>query len=500
MPVLPAIAPMRAATFMTCSILARGALALLATGIAIALGTGDASSDPATPPPERDPMLLAETESVTLKATLSATVAGISYAGTWFGLAQPILGIRFAPRRSWSEGWIQPGLNLSVRPAPSLEFYSGVSVGLSGTLGADPYGFRNMGAALPETAYVGIRTTRPDGDLNIDFSIGQQPYIVGTGMLLAQGAGNGLERGAVSLAPRAAWANAAISKVTWRGLSAEAFYLDPNEIPAENTGTKLAGAFVENKWGKQSRVGGAYISVLDSTAPYVLASAPFILDGGRSGLRTWYGWSRVDGTPVGLENAWLRLEGASQSNDRISLKASAWYAEIGHRFERWPFAPAISYGYGIFSGDNPRTARVERFDPLFYGNGYDNWWFGANSSLAWLNSNVAYHRATAKFDLSDRDFVTLQVLRAVAAERFSPLQFGQGARIGLQNGEFAIITGVSRSHLSDEISAAWTREWSKAATSLLWASASIPGSGLKTLPGVDAKAWYSIGAMISIQY
>jgi CRP-like cAMP-binding protein len=42
------------------------------------------------------------------------------------------------------------------------------------------------------------------------------------------------------------------------------------------------------------------------------------------------------------ENGWLRLEGASQSNDMISLKASAWYAEIGHRFERWPFAPAIS--------------------------------------------------------------------------------------------------------------------------------------------------------------
>ena len=28
------------------------------------------------------------------------------------------------------------------------------------------------------------------------------------------------------------------------------------------------------------------------------------------------------------------------------LKASAWYAEIGHRFEQWRFAPALSYGYG----------------------------------------------------------------------------------------------------------------------------------------------------------
>ena len=92
------------------------------------------------------------------------------------------------------------------------------------------------------------------------------------------------------------------------------------------------------------------------------------------------------------------------------------------------------------------------------------------------------------------------MLRAAAAERFSPLQFGQAARVGLQNGQLVLVTGVSRNHLSDEISAAWDREWSKATTSTVWASASIPGDGLKTLPGVDAKTWYAAGAMISVQY
>ena len=67
-------------------------------------------------------------------------------------------------------------------------------------------------------------------------------------MLLAQGAENGLKRGAVTLAPLAAWGNAAISKMTWGGWSADAFYVDPNEIPSEDTGTKLAGALIERKW------------------------------------------------------------------------------------------------------------------------------------------------------------------------------------------------------------------------------------------------------------
>ena len=84
----------------------------------------------------------------------------------------------------------------------------------------------------------------------------------------------------------------------------------------------------------------------DSTSSYVIARAPYIIDSGRNGLETWYAWSRLEGTAFGFEDTWLRLEGARRSNDRISLKASAWYAEIGHRFEQWRFAPALSYGYG----------------------------------------------------------------------------------------------------------------------------------------------------------
>jgi hypothetical protein len=443
---------------------------------------------------------LVDTAEVKVKASLSAMFGGTSYAGTWFGLARPLVDPRFNPQRTWGEGWLQPGLDVVVSPGENVELYGKLSVGLSGTLGTDPYGYLNQGKVWPEAAFAGIRT-RPGGDGPVvDFSIGQQPYVVGTGMLVAQGAGNGAERGAVSLMPRVAWANAAIGRLSWHGLRAEAFYLDANEVPSENTGTKLAGGLVEYSWGESARLGAAYIAVIASSDSYPLARAPYVLDDARSGLRSWYGWSRIEGTPVGLPGLWLRLEGATQSNERINLRSYAWYAEVGHRFAEVSLKPTLSFGYGIFSGDNPNTPAIERFDPLFYGNGYDNWWFGVNSALAWLNSNVAYRRMTIQFELTERDVLKLQAVRATAAERFSPLQFNQGIRAVRSGGKLVIVTGVARTHLSDEVSAAWTRQWSPALSTSLWGSAALPGDGLKSVQGVQAKPWYGAGALVTVQY
>ena len=277
----------------------------------------------------QDPLALINSDNVRLKASISSFAGTIGYSGTWFGLAEPVLGTRFDMNRRWAEGWVQPGLELSIKPASTLEVYGGLSLGLSGTLGRDPYDYRNRGAAWPETAFVGVRTTRGDSELNFDLSIGQQPYTVGTGMLLTQGAGNGLERGALLIAPRVSWGNAAIARMSLRGWNAEAFYLDPNEVPSENTGTKLAGALIERKWAEQSRIGAAFISVIASSAPYPIARLPFVIDDARRNLQTWHAWSRVDAAAIGLPNTWVRLEGAIQSNARLPLKSRAAYAELG---------------------------------------------------------------------------------------------------------------------------------------------------------------------------
>ena len=47
--------------------------------------------------------------------------------------------------------------------------------------------------------------------------------------------------------------------------------------------------------------------------------------------------------------------------------------------------------------DDPATATYERFDPLFWGNGLNNWWFGANGAYSWLNANLRAQRLSVGY-------------------------------------------------------------------------------------------------------
>lgn len=472
-----------------------------ATSISLLLASGVCLSAPAIGQEKpKDPMVLVETDALRIRARLSATFGAFGSLGTWFGLDTVTPGSTFDQRRGWAEGWLAPGLEVTIRPASRLEIYGSLTFGLSGTLGADAYDVRNQAAARPEAAAIGLRTTRPREELNLDLSVGRQSYGIGTGMLVWQGAGNGFERGALALLPRLAWENAAVARVTLGGWKAEAFHLDPDELRSANTGTRLTGGVLEYAWSEDTRIGGAYIRAIDSSAPYPLAASPFLIPDGRRGLESWHAYGRLNGSAVGLPQSWLRGEFALQRNDRIDLRASAWFAEVGHRFADLPFAPSLSYAYASFSGDNPRTARYERFDPLFYGNGIDNWWFGAASAYAFLNSNVSHHRAALQLTLTQRDFLKVQLIHSRANELFSPLQFGQLARPMAVNGNLSIVTGVADPHLSDEIYGEWTRLWSSKLASALWASYGRPGRGLRNLPGIQPENWFSAGAILSVTY
>lgn len=467
--------------------------------LSLALGASSvaAQGDPSRP---TNPLLFVDNEHVRLEGKLSALVGAFGSTGTWYGLDSLTPGSKFERRKGWTEGWFTPGLELTVRPSSQWEMFGSFSVGFSGTLGVDPFDQENQGAALIEKAYAGLRTLNPRDQLNVEFSAGRQPYGIGTGMIVWQGAGNGFERGAVSLLPRLSWENAAIARLTYGGLKADAFYLDPNELESANTGTRLVGGVLEYGRGQSSRIGAAYVKVLDSTAPYPIPSFPLIIPNAREGTETWHGYSRIEGTVIGVPTAWIRGEFALQRNDRIDMRANAWYAEIGNRFATLPMAPALSYGYASFSGDDPATQRYERFDPLYYGNGLENWWFGASSAYAFLNSNVNYHRVTLDLVASSQDFLKLQYVHTRANELSSPLQFGQGARLGVVNGNLVLTTGVTSHNLADELYAGWTHVWTPQIVTTLWASAGFPGRGITSLPGINAETWLSAGFILSLKY
>ena len=457
-------------------------------------------AQPAAPPSAADPMTLISNEHATVKARLDATVAGYAYTGTWFGLASLNSANSFSGNRAWGEGWLNLGIEAVARLHTWVEAYAGVGVGASGTLGADSYDQRNQGAISLENAFAGLRTRNPASSWNIDVSSGQQDYGVGTGMLIWQGAGNGFERGAGGLMPRLAWENATVARVSYGGLSVDAFYLDPNELPSGNTHTRLAGGVAQYRWGEQSRVGLAGLHVLESDMFYPLPRDPAGIPGGRKGLDALQGFAEIEGSNFGVKNAWLRGEFAIERNRRIDMAADAWYGEAGYRFVTLPLVPAISYAYAHFSGDNPSTARYERFDPLYYGNGLNNWWFGASSAYAFLNSNVDYHRVTLQLVATPRDYLKVQYLRALADRLSSPIQFGQATRPVVTPAGIILTNGVANHHLDDEVYVEWAHVFNPHWTTALWGSVAMPGQGIRDLPNVNSATWCAAGITLKVKY
>ena len=455
-----------------------------------------------------NPLTFINANGVVVTGRIEAVAGGYGYSGTWFGLATLDPTVVYDDSRGWGEGWIEPGLDAAIDISPELQLYGGVSVGLSQTFGSDSFDISNEGDVALENAYGGLRTRNGPGQWNIDISAGQQNYGVGTGMLIWQGAGNGFERGGLGILQRTAWSNAAVAKLSFDGLSLEGFYLNPNELDSNDTRTELAGGVVQYRWSEKSRIGLSALSVLQSEQFYpgtVGSRSPSGFQGGRDGLKALQGFAEIEGTNFGIPNAWVRGEFSVERNDNIGsgteMRAYALYGEAGYRFTNVRYMPAISYAFAAFSGDDPDTIdRYERFDPLFYGNGLDNWWFGANGSYSFLNSNTIHHRVTLQAVLSQQDFVKVQYIHTRADELFSPIQFGQATRPILADGGLLLLSGVRDAHLADEIYGEWAHVFTANVTGALFASAAWPGAGISNLPGIKDETWLGAGALITVKY
>jgi hypothetical protein len=97
-------------------------------------------------------------------------------------------------------------------------------------------------------------------------------------------------------------------------------------------------------------------------------------------------WSQPNGRFFGS------AELAFQRNDDFDMFGTALAGEIGYRFSERPWSPVLSYRYARFSGDDPNTARFERWDPLFSGGNGEQWVQGINHFKLFQDSNLATHR------------------------------------------------------------------------------------------------------------
>jgi hypothetical protein len=244
-----------------------------------------------------------------------------------------------------------------------------------------------------EEAYVGLAdagTTASGLAWRANLSYGRQTYCIGNGMLVCQIASSGGDRGADFGWPR--WAGEDFLKAQFRLNQTlfEAFRFKPNDFPS--TDTRLAGVNVDHDNGQGLSLGLTWMTAQEGQLRY------FFPDGRsqvREGLRVWHargGWR----TPAGSAGPIAKLEYAQQTHTDFDMRATGTSAEGGWQFATAGWRPSLTYRYSATSGDDPSTARYERWDLLYSGGDIDTWVQGQLMKNVHYNSNVRVHRVMAR--------------------------------------------------------------------------------------------------------
>ncbi len=429
-----------------------------------------------------------------IKYTFEGGVNAVAEENLYWNLAD-----KFAPSAGfdsdtqWLEFYVKPGVEITHDASSDIQFYGGFSMVASATLGTDAFDQQNTSRVTIEEAYVGFRTGSVETG-QFDLSAGAQELKLGTGMLISNGASNGFERGAVKLGPRKAWERTIIGRFRYQGLTATGFFIDPNELASNNTKTHSVGGDIRYDFDKTDFAGVSYVNVLQSGAPYPQAAPggngpPAFLDGGREGLNALSFYGMFHPAKGALPGFYVGLDGAYEWNDRVSLDAWGGRIKIGHAWNDKPWRPDLFYSYQTFSGDDPDTPELERFDPLNYEGSPASWATGSKAALVFINSNVQSHQLTLKTMPSPRDFLTLRAAHIRVNEQRSPIQFGQATRLEITDDLGAVIAGVTANHLADDFFIEYTRVLTPNAFLTGGFSISIPGKGIENAFGGDAPAW-----------
>ena len=150
---------------------------------------------------------------------------------------------------NWLEGYVRPSLSGSIT-------LSGGSVvhGAASAVGERTYGgapalvgeeFSSFG---PDDLWVGWRSgtvLSGLGDDALSVTVGRAPYQLGHGFLLYDGTGEGGSRGGYWSNAREAFEFASIVKFAPGPHTVEGFYLDKDELPESESGSRLWGANYE---------------------------------------------------------------------------------------------------------------------------------------------------------------------------------------------------------------------------------------------------------------
>ncbi len=408
--------------------------------------------------------------------------------------------IAYSRNTTYLEEYIKPGVKLQFK-RPLYTIYGRGSVVLSHSTGTDPYNEGNTGRATLEEGYVGIKTNQKNA-WNYDLSVGARTLKFGSGMLISNGGTSGFERGALKLGPRKAWERSIIARLSRAEFNVTGYYIDPNELDSNNTDTRLYGFDINAPlFSNKGRWGMTFGHVIRSRSPYPKAApggagAPTILENGRDGLNfvNHYGHATLyEHKGAFYFSQW---DGAYQWNNNIDLRAWGGRIRLGSTYHQFAWQPTLLYSWQTFSGDNPNTNRLERFDPLYFEGSPSAWSTGSKSSMVFINTNVYSHQLSLSLLPHQQHQVKFRLARINVNELKSPIQFGQASRLDFSDGISTVISGVTQRHLADDMFIEYTYIASQSTYVTLGISKSIAGDAITSTTDSYLPHW--IGGFANI--
>ena len=290
------------------------------------------------------------------------------------------------PRATTIEGYLKPHLS-GEAATPAGTYYGKLSAVATLSRGDGDLGGGTVGNEEDldaEEIMAGWRS----GDLLpglrkdlLDLSVGAQDFKIGDGFLVADGNTDGFGDAAAWLLPRNAFPKTAIARLDAAPLRGDLFYLKADK---EHDSATLWGANLEYREKGKFEIGAAYLDIFNAIDDLQV----------RDGLRTADFRFAIDAIPH-LDGVSLNGEFAKQFGPVRSVDFDSEGLHLTGRYDfklaGWP--AFFRYRYARFSGDNPRTAEREVFDPLFVGfHDYGDWYQGElMSQQALVNANQRNH-------------------------------------------------------------------------------------------------------------
>src|SRR5262245_3131833 len=293
---------------------------------------------------------------------------------------------------NWMESFVRPGVTGTI-PVGKGSLVATLSVVGERTYAAPPPLVGSEASSFKvEDLSVTWRSGKElsVGENALEVTLGRARYTIGHGLLLWDGGGEGGSRGGFWSNARKTWALAGVGTFHYKRNKFEGFYLNRDEVPEAETGTKVFGANYERTLGTGTTLGATFLHyTADSSLPARDGMNVFNLRAYSAPLRKLPGLS-------------FEAEYAREDNGDL-IKSNAWNILASYELSKVKWAPKISYRYAFFQGDDPGTAANEAFDmlqPGFYD--WGTWWQGEIGGEYFLsNSNLISNQFRVHLTPSD---------------------------------------------------------------------------------------------------